>query len=518
MEKCNELSVYGLLDYVSKQLPDAEAIYDYNTPRKTYLALKNDVDIYADRLAAKGIGKGDRIAVSLPNWYEMTVLLFAAGKIGAITVPFNPGYKTHEINYILRNSTPKALFITEKFKENMSYEEALLLVPTIVSVKFREEAIDALEDWLREDVPTIGVVEIDPAADIYLILYTSGATGEPKGGMLSHQACVMSGYAGADVLQCTEDDVLLVTAPLFHIFGITMNLFLAVAAGARMVFIEKYNPERIFQVTEKERVTIKQAVPTMYIKELEFEDFDKYDLSSLRAGVVAAAPISPDKVKAIRTKFNINLLQGFGTSETATTTIGDLDDPEEKILSTLGRPMKGVELKIVDVNRVKVPAGEIGEIAIRGVANMKGYYQMPVQTAQVLDHEGWYYSGDLGKVDEEGYLYFDGPQKEVIIRGGFNIYPQEIENLIIQHPAVGTAIIVGLPDEVFGENVCAVIKLLPGATCTEQEVLDFLKPKIATYKLPNRVLFTDEFPMTASGKIQKVKMKELILHEANSPV
>ncbi len=518
MEKRNELSVYGLLDYVSGQLPDAEAIYDYNTPRKTYQSLKDDVDTYADRLSAKGIGKGDRIAVSLPNWYETAVLLFAAGKVGAITVPFNPGYKSHEINYILRKSTPKALFITEKFKDSMSYEEALALVPTIVSVKFRDEGIDELEDWLREDVPKMGKVEIDPEEDIYLILYTSGTTGEPKGVMLTHQACVMSGNAGADVLQCTGDDVLLVTAPLFHIFGIAVNLFLAVASGARMVFLEKYNPERVFQITEIEKVTIKQAVPTMYIKELEFEDFDKYDLSSLRAGIVAAAPISPDKVKAIREKFNMNLLQAFGTSETATTTIGALDDSEEKILSTLGRPVKGVELKIVNANRVEVPTGTIGEIAIRGVANMKGYYQMPEQTAQALDHEGWYYSGDLGKVDDEGYLYFVGRQKEVVIRGGFNIYPQEIENLIMQHPAVGTAIIIGLPDEVLGEIVCAVIKLLPDETCTEQEILDYLQPKIATYKLPNRILFTDEFPLTASGKIQKVKMKELILKEVNSPV
>lgn len=518
MKKRNDTSVYGLLEFVSGQLPDVEAIYDYITPRKTYQELKKDVDKYANLLAAKGVGKGDRIAVSLPNWYETAVLLFAAGKIGAITVPFNPGYKSHEINFILRKSTPKALFITEKFKESMSYEEALAIVPTIVSVKFREDGIDALENWLYEDVPIIENVEINQAEDVYLILYTSGTTGEPKGVMLTHRACVMSGNAGADELRCTEEDVLIVTAPLYHIFGIAVNLFLAVAAGARMVFIEKYSPELIFQVTEKERVTIKQAVPTMYIKELEFEGFDKYDLSTLRAGVVAAAPISPDKVKAIREKFKINLLQAFGTSETATTTIGALDDPEEKILSTLGRPVKGVAIKIVDTNRVEVQTGETGEIAIRGVANMKGYYKMPEQTAQVVDNDGWYYSGDLGKVDDEGYLYFVGRQKEVVIRGGFNIYPQEIENLLMQHPSVGTAIIVGLPDKVLGEIVCAVIKIASGETCTEHEILEYLKPKIATYKLPNKILFTDEFPLTASGKIQKVKMKELILNEENITV
>ncbi|MEK3937120.1 class I adenylate-forming enzyme family protein [Sporosarcina sp. FSL W7-1349] len=515
MKKRDDVSVYGLLEYVSNEMPDVEAIYDFITPRKTYKELKQDVDRYADLLTAQGIEKGDRIAVSLPNWYETAVLLFAAGKVGAITVPFNPGYRSYEITYILRNATPKILFITDKFADNMSYEEAYQIVPTIVGVKFSDERIDCLEDWLHEEVLAVPEVPIDPAEDVYLILYTSGTTGDPKGVMLTHRSCVMSGNVGADGLQCTEKDVFIISAPLFHIFGIAMNLFTATAAGARMVLIEKYNPKLIFEVTEKEKGTIKQAVPTMYLKELEYEDFDKYDLSSLRAGVVAASPISPDKVKEIRKKFNINLIQAFGTSETATTTVGALDDPEEKILNTLGRPIKGVEIKIVDANRVEIPAGEVGEIAIRGVTNMKGYYNMPEQTAKAVDHEGWYYSGDLGKVDEEGYLTFVGRQKELIIRGGFNIYPQEIENLIMQHPAVGTAIVIGLPDKVLGEVVCAVIKLLPNESCTEQEILDHLKSKIATYKLPNHVRFTDEFPLTPSGKIQKMRVKEQIVNEGS---
>lgn len=518
LEKRNELSVYGLLEYVSSQIPDIEAIYDYITPRKSYKDLKVDVDKYANLLVAKGIEKGDRIAVSLPNWYETAVLLFAAGKIGAITVPFNPGYKSHEINYILENSTPKILFITDKFKESMDYEKALTIVERVVGVKFRDDQIESLEDWLLEDVPEIEEVNINPSEDVYLILYTSGTTGQPKGVMLTHKACVVSGNSGADRLQCDEKDVFIVSAPLFHIFGIAMNLFTAIAAGARMVLIEKYYPKLIFEVTESERATIKQAVPTMYLKELEFEDFDQYDISSLRAGVVAASPISPDKVRAIREKFNINLIQAFGTSEAATSTVGALDDPEEKILNTLGKPIAGVKVKIVDEHRVEIPTGEVGEIAIAGVANMKGYYNMPEQTAQVLDNEGWYYTGDLGKVDEEGYLNFIGRQKEVVIRGGFNIYPQEIENLIMQYPSVGTAIIVGLPDEVLGEVVCAVIQILPGETCHEQEILDYLSPKIARYKLPNRIIFTDEFPLTPSGKIQKVRVKDKILNEEKSPV
>lgn len=504
----NLLSVYRLLKEAESRFGEHEAIYDL-TQRVSYSQLLKDAELIAASLESMGLKKGDRIAVALPNWYETAAIFFAVAKLGAILVPFNPIYQSQEIKHILDNSTPDALFITEKFNQAV-LTELEQPINWVISVRFEQEGLLNFPELLKGSANGVEA-SIDADEDVYCILYTSGTTGTPKGVMLTHRSVVQSGQTIANELYCTSEDVFIISAPLFHIFGMACNLLSAVAVGARMVLKEKFHPREMLELIEQERVTIHQGVPTMFLKELAVEDFDRFDLSSLRTGMVGAAPIPANKVKEIRDRFGINLCQSFGSTETASVTMTPYHDSEEKITTTLGKAIPGVKLKIVDQDRNELPVGEIGEIAIQSFGNMKGYYRMPEETSRVLDEEGWFYTGDLGKLDEEGYLYFVGRTKELIIRGGFNIYPQEIEALLSKHPAVNIPAVIGLPDELLGEIACAVIQLKNGITCSEEELKDYLKERLVAYKIPEKFVFTNEFPITASGKIQKMKLREQIL-------
>jgi acyl-CoA synthetase (AMP-forming)/AMP-acid ligase II len=505
----NAMTVYGLLERAAASFGNKEALYDLQS-RISYQQMKSDVDRLAAILKERGIGKADRIAVSLPNWYETAVLFFAIAKVGAVLVPFNPKYKSHEVEYILGNSKPKAVFVSEEFTRNIEIREALSLVPLIISVKFVREGLEFYEDLVNGIDVEVSEADIDVNNDLFCILYTSGTTGVPKGAMLTHRAVVQSAHTVAGELRCTEEDTFVISAPLFHIFGLACNLLCGISVGARLVLQEKFQPRETLQLIEKEKVTIHQGVPTMFLKELEVEDFDRFDLSTLRTGMVGSAPIPPNKVKEVRDRMGFNLCQSFGISEAATLTFTPYDDEESNILETLGKAIPGVEMKIVDSNRIPIPPGEVGEIAIKSFGMMKGYYQMPEQTNQVLDAFGWFYTGDLGTIDEQGYLRFVGRQKELIIRGGFNIYPQEIEAVLTKNPKIVEAAVVGLPDEVLGEVVCVVVKLKEGYESTEEEIKMYLKEQIATYKVPEKVVFVDRFPVTASGKIQKLKLRDQV--------
>ncbi|PLS18623.1 long-chain acyl-CoA synthetase [Bacillus sp. M6-12] len=505
----NLMTVYGLLENAASSQKEKEAIFDL-TRRVSYREMKKDVDMFAATLYSLGIQKSDRIAVSLPNWYETAVIFFAAAKIGAILVPFNPKYRSHEVEYILKNSEPKILIVSEEFDRNFGLNEAKKIVPSLISVRFSREGLHAYEDKVDGHVKA---AEVDVNDDLFCILYTSGTTGVPKGVMITHRGVVQSAHTLAGELRCAAEDVFIISAPLFHIFGMACNLLCAVSTGARMVLQEKYHPVQTLKLIEQEKVTIQQGVPTMFIKELEVDDFESFDLSTLRAGMVGAAPIPPSKVMEIRERMGINLCQSFGITETVSVTMTLYDDDELKITQTLGKPIPGVQLKIVDENRVELPSGQTGEIAIKSFGTMKGYYKMPEQTAQVLDADGWFYTGDLGILDGEGYLHFVGRKKEMIIRGGYNIYPQEIESVLIKHRKILGAAVIGIPDTVLGEVVCAVIQLRNGAESSEEEIKEFLKDQIANYKIPGKVVFINEFPTTASGKIQKMKLRDQVSNQ-----
>ncbi|MEH7120849.1 class I adenylate-forming enzyme family protein [Neobacillus vireti] len=506
----NHFTVYGILEHAAKNFGEKEAVFDLNR-RITFSQMKADVDKLATAFVRRGIIKGDRIAVSVPNWYETIVIFFAAAKIGAVLVPFNPKYKAHEVSHILRNSEPKALITTEEFENNFGFNEALYFVPKIITVRSIWNNSPSIDDLLNEDgLENSQKEEIDVNNDLFCILYTSGTTGVPKGVMITHRSVVQSANVMGIELRCSENDVLILPSPLFHIFGMAVNLFNAAFTGTRIVLIEKFNPSEILSLIEQEKVTILHGVPTMFIKLLETQGFDRYNLSSLRTGVVGASPIPATKVKEIRDRMGINLCQSFGITETVSVTLTPYDDEEKNIIETLGKPLPGVKLKIVDDKRMPLPPGEKGEIAIHSFGTMKGYYKLPEQTAAVFDHEGWYYTGDLGILDDLGNLKFIGRKKEIIIRGGFNIYPQEIEAVLSKHPKVVESAVIGIPHETLGEIVCAVIQLKDGKECTEEDMKNYLKEQMANYKVPQKVIFTDKFPVTASGKIQKLRLREEI--------
>lgn len=511
----NLFSVYEQLVFTAEKYGQKEAIYDLKN-RVSYSALLQAVDHFANVLAAKGVKKGDRIAVSLPNWYETAVIYFSAAKIGAILVPINPLYKSHELEYILDNAAPVLLIASESLEKNLGFQQSLQWVKESITVRFPLMGFPSFDEYTggAASYRSVQKAKIDADNDVFCILYTSGTTGKPKGVMITHRAVVQSARTIASVLNCTDKDAFIISAPLFHIFGLAINLVCAISAGARILLQEKFRAEQTLKLIEQESITVQQGVPTMFLKQLEVENLENYNLSSLRTGIVGASPIPPNKVKEIREKMGMELNQSFGITEAVTVTSTTFEDDEDKILETLGRPIPGVELKIVNDKRETVPHGAVGEIAVRSFAVMKGYYKMPEQTAEVLDSEGWFYTGDLGMLDEDGYLKFVGRKKEMIIRGGFNIYPQEIEAILSKHPYILESAVIGFPDEVLGEIVCAVIRLKEGADCTEEDILAYLKERIAIYKVPQRILFTQDFPTTASGKIQKVRLREQLLKTA----
>ncbi len=494
-----------------------EAIFDTNR-RITYGEIKQEADRLASALSLRGISKGDNLAIALPNWYETIVIYFAAAKIGAIIVPFNPKYKAYEIQHILMNSKPKLAFVTKEFDDNFGFKDALFIVPDMITVRFDWEGLSSYQELITEENYKLEETRIEVDNDIFCILYTSGTTGVPKGVMITHRGVVQSAVTIASELYCSEQDVFILPAPLFHIFGMAVNLFCAVFIGARIVLLERFNSIEVLTLIENENVTILHGVPAMFIKLLERENLNQFNLASLRTGIVGASPIPPLKVKEIRERLGMNLCQSFGITETATVTLTPFHDDERNILETLGKQIPGVELRIVNDDRSELPVGEIGEISIKGFGLMKGYYGMPEETAAVIDDDGWYYTGDLGLLTNQGYLKFVGRKKEIIIRGGFNIYPQEIEALLAKYPKVVESAVVGIPDTMMGEIVCAAVKLKSGIECSEDEIKSYLKKNIANYKVPEKIVFTTNFPVTASGKIQKLKLRNVILAQENEPI
>src|SRR5699024_7150269 len=339
------LSVGELLEKQAEVYGDKELIYDLKK-RFTYREFTEKVNRIAAGLLELGIQRGDRIGVCLPNWHETAMIFFASAKIGAVVVPFNPMYRSHEIEYILKNSEPRILFIADTFVKNIGLHLAVSLIKNIVSVRFEHEDLLSWDELSKNDPVDELKISIQVEEDLVCILYTSGTTGLPKGVMTTHKSIVHCANTIVNEMRCTEEDVFIIPAPLFHIFGITCNLITTIASGGRMVLVEKFHPKKVLQLIEQEKVTVHQGVPTMFLKELEQEDFSQYDLSTLRTGMVGAAPITAYQMKKIREEMGFNLCQSFGITETGTVTLTGYDDKERTILNTLGRPIEGVRLKI----------------------------------------------------------------------------------------------------------------------------------------------------------------------------
>lgn len=519
-ERLRLQTVPGCLAEAVERDPDKIAVVD-NIRRLTYAELWAESTALAASLQRMGVNKGDRVGVSLPNWHEFIVACFAIGLVGAVLIPLNVRYKPREAEFILNNSEASTVITAYNFGNYalldmyLQLKESLPKLKNIIAVRRQgilPQGVEAFEEVICSTyADDLHAPLIQADEDLFAIIYTSGTTGTPKGAMLTHRNLVTTSVMQAKIHECSSKDVLLVPVPVFHIFGIGPSIMMAVVAGAGLVLMETFKPELALELIEREKVTVHHGVPTMFIMELNHPDFDRYDLSSLRTGQIAAAPCPIEVVKAIRTRMGCNVCVAYGMTEASPTlTISRLDDDDIDVAETVGRAAPGVEIKIVDEQGQALGCNQVGEIVARSSGVTKGYFGKPAETAEVLSPDGWLRTGDLGVMDNRGFIRIVGRKKEMVIRGGYNIYPREIEEVLYTHPMVLEAAVIGIPDPVMGERTCACIKLKSGATANVEEIQHFCKMHLANYKIPDMVRFLEEFPTTASGKIRKMDLKELI--------
>jgi fatty-acyl-CoA synthase len=496
--------------------------------RYSYGQLDAHSSALASALHELGIEKGDRIAINLPNWPEFVVSMFAAAKLGAAIVPLNPKYTTPELQYMLRHSEA-AVCVTAETWEGVDYlarfEAFLPALPDLQYILAVGEEDLWYDDRIYqfEDLVSSGEgrplpdLTVDPDADIFAIVYTSGTMGKPKGVSLTHSNLLTTALASADALEIGPDDVVFGITTLFNVFGLAPGVLGSIAAGATLVLQEDTDPARTLAIAAREKVTVYHGVPTSFILDLHAPSLSEHDLSSLRTGIIAGAPVAEDLVARIQRDLVPQILVAYGLTETGSTvSITRPEDPPGKRAATVGRPLEGTEVIVLDFDGSPLPVESIGEIALRGPGVMRGYYRQPGETAQVFTDDGFFLTGDLGMVDDEGYLHVVGRRKEIIIRGGFNVYPREVEDRLHAHPAVLDVAVVGLPHEVLGEVACACIVLVEGAIVTGDEIKDFCREMLADYKVPDLVRFLDSFPMTGSGKVRRVELARMISAEESS--
>ncbi|HJV35482.1 AMP-binding protein [Geomonas sp.] len=537
-----ELTVGGLLDHIAEKFPDNEAlVYVDRGLRYSYREFNERCRLVAKGLLRLGVKKGDHLSIWAYNVPEWVVLQFATAKIGAVLVTVNTSYKSAELEYILNQSDSSTLFLVEKFKDTSYLQTVAEVVPELAASKPGELASAKLPFlknvvFLGEGEPAgmmnfqrivelgEGVSDAELAAveqglsvhDVINMQYTSGTTGFPKGVMLTHHNVVNNGFNIGECMKFTEKDRLCIPVPFFHCFGCVLGVMACVTHGTTMVPVEIFDPLKVLEAIEKERCTAVHGVPTMFIAELEHPRFAEFDLTSLRTGIMAGSncPIEVMR-RVIRDMHASEITIAYGQTESSPViTQTRTEDPLELKVSTVGRVLPNVELKIVDIETgAELPPGKQGELCTRGYLVMKGYYKMPEETAKAIDADGWLHTGDLAVMDENGYCKITGRIKNMIIRGGENIYPREIEEFLYTHAKISDVQVYGVPDRKYGEQVMAAIVLKGGVTMTEEEVKAFCRGKIANYKIPKYVRFVDSYPMTASGKIQKFKLREMAIRE-----
>ncbi len=507
------------------EFPKRNAIIDESGPL-TYEQLSARVDRLARGLIELGVAKGDKVGLWMPNVPEWIVAYFAVARIGAVVVPMNTRYKSHEVQYILENSEATTLFMVDTFvgiDYRAMISEVRNKLPNLKHVIVAGEKGRDMHSF--NEVEDIGAAHLgdkklaereatcDPQDNVF-ILYTSGTTGNPKGAMLSHHNIAENAKQVTGVLHTTEKDVFLLAVPFFHCFGCVMGIMGSITWGASIVPMTVFKAKEALELVEKEHVSILYGVPTMFVLELEEyrkgkEDGSTYDVSSLRTGIMAGAPCPVEVMKGVLEELHCNVSIAYGLTEASPViTMTRFDDSIERRVETVGRALPGIEVKISDDDRQPVAANETGELSCRGYNVMLGYYKMPDKTAAAIDKDGWLYSGDLATMDEEGYVKIVGRKKDMLITGGFNVYPAEIEEYLFTHPKVQNVSVVGTLDKVMGEVAVAYIIPRKGMTIDPQEIVDYCVGEIANFKVPRYVAIVDEFPMTQSGKIQKFHLQE----------
>ena len=532
------MTIGEMLDGIAAKYPETDAVVSvHQNIRWTYREFLDRVNQVARGLMGLGVEKGGRVGIWGMNHAEWVVVQFATAKIGAIMVNINPAYRTYELEYVLKQAEIQTLLIQGRFKTSdyvgMFYEacpEAYEQKPgRIASEKFPflknvvfigdipyngmftwDELLKKADEITTDELAERGEsLAFDDAINIQ---YTSGTTGFPKGVVLTHHSVLNNGYIIGEGMGFSEKDRLCIPVPFYHCFGMVLSNLAAVTHGTTMVLPSPaFDAEEVLKTVEKERCTALHGVPTMFIAELTHPNFSKYDLRSLRTGIMAGSPCPIEVMKEVNTRMHMSeIVIVYGQTETSPgVTMTTTKDPLDRRVTTVGRAFPHTELKIIDSKTGKiVPHGEIGEICARGYCVMKCYYNNPSATHATLDANHWNHTGDLGTMDEEGYFKIVGRLKDMVIRGGENIYPREIEEYLHHHEKISDVYVVGVPDIKYVEELCAWVKVKAGQTLTEDEVKDFCKGKIAHYKIPRYVMFVDDFPINISGKIQKYKMRE----------
>jgi fatty-acyl-CoA synthase len=523
------------------QYPDRDAlVYPELGLRWSFRELEEHAQTCARGLAALGIRKGERVALWSINLPEWVVLFFGLAKVGAIMVTVNTLLRKHEVEYLLSQSEACALILGRGFRD-VDYPEVVYQIapelrrhnadarlncpglPELRHVIFLgEEAPAGMMTYkqLRDAgkaAPESMLANI--ALDIHEVIniqYTSGTTGFPKGAMLSHHNIVHNGYWIGRTQRFSAEDRVCLPVPFFHCFGCVLGILGAYTAGAAIVPLTSFDPERALQAVATERCTALYGVPTMFIAELEHPAFSKYDLSSLRTGIMAGAPCPELLMRRVIQEMHLpEITIAYGLTEASpVVTMTDLDDSIAHRTQTVGKPLPGVEVKIVDpATEGPLPSGTAGELWVRGYLIMKGYYNKPEETREAITEQGWLRTGDLAVQDEDGYIRISGRKKEMMIRGGENIYPREIEEFLRSHPKISDVAVYGVPHRKFGEEVAAAIRLKQGEQATPDEIAAFCKGQIASFKVPKYIQFVSEFPQTASGKLQKYKLRERALED-----
>jgi len=539
----DEITIGRMLRETARRYGDRPALvfrqFDY---RRTYAEFDRDVDNVAKSLVSLGVRKGEHVAVWATNWPQWVLLQFATARIGSVLVTVNPAYRSHELAYVLKQSDAVALFLIDKFRSSDYFAMVHEAVPELAGdltgglasrdyprlrnvVSLTERPAAGMQSWqgfldLGGAISDKSLAAIEKglaAHDPINIQYTSGTTGFPKGAMLTHRNILLNAYYVGDCQRFSERDAICINVPFYHCFGCVLGTLCAAIYGAAMVVpYEYFKPEESLAAIESERATAVYGVPTMFIAMLDEPTRKSRNLTSLRTGVMAGSPCPLEIMQRVSGDMGAREITiAYGLTEASPViTQTRADDPIDLRVKTVGRPLPGFEVRLVDTATGLVLGDDVqGELCARGHGVMLGYYNMPEQTASAIDGEGWLHSGDLATRMPNGYYRITGRIKDMVIRGGENIYPREIEEFFYTHPAVQDVAVVGVPDPKYIEELAAWIRLKPGQTTSEQALREFCRGHLAHYKIPKYIRFVNEFPQTVTGKIQKFKIREAMIAE-----
>ena len=524
-----ETTIGQALDQAAERWRDTDALVSVAQGiRWSWSELALRADALAAGFLALGLEPGDRIGIWSPNCAEWALTQFAAARIGLVLATINPAFRTSELAFVLNQVAAKAVVAAERFKS--SDYVAMLEEVEAPSLKHRIKIGGATRaGWHSfDEIPAFASArehdrrrEIGASLDrndAINIQFTSGTTGRPKAATLSHRNILNNGWFVGRAQQLEADDRICVPVPLYHCFGMVMGNLTGVTCGAAVVYPSAgFDPEATLHAVEQERCTALYGVPSMFIAQLTHPDFGRFDLSSLRTGVMAGSPCPIEVMRQVVERMRMSgVTIAYGMTETSPVSFQSaVDDPLERRVTTIGRVQPHLEVKAIDASGQPTPRGVPGELCTRGYAVMLGYWGDPERTAEAIDSDGWMHTGDIGTIDDEGYGNIVGRIRDMVIRGGENIYPREIEEFLFTHPKIADVQVVGLPDPVFGEEICAWIRLRPGESCDEEDVRAYCRGRIAHYKIPRYIRFVDEFPLTVSGKVQKFIIREVMIRDLN---